>query len=315
MVINYVHCSYAKVPAVREAMMPPIWNRRLLAGLLPFTELLQLRCRRILRVIAVSNMTRQVASSVRSSMTGIMSSKIYPFDLLIVMFFLALKNTSKHPWRPSRFFSDCRFVASISLSPRQSPWRWHWAWTISRCSTRQGMRPYLILRWYGYLRHDREAYKFIFTSPTSAQDICSENDINNQPRPRVKRGRTSKAPTRGNVASLLGVRAVTARSIAYVAVQVRLSQLPPEARRQQFSLSFDLHYRVRHHGMRMMAVLAIQLSTTTSLTSLKTHLALELLLGRRRFSHGGQGADIIYPWQFRCWRKVGKYLGITVRLQ
>ena len=69
--------------------------------------------------------------------------------------------------------------------------------------------------------HVFKAYKFIFTSPTSAQDINSEIDLENQaPRP-LKRGRGSKAPTRGHIASLLGLRSVTPRSIAYIAVQVR----------------------------------------------------------------------------------------------
>ena len=64
-----------------------------------------------------------------------------------------------------------------------------------------------------------QAFKFIFTSPTSAHDINSENDLEKASRS-VKRARSQKAPTRGNVASLLGMRSVTPRSIAYVAVQV-----------------------------------------------------------------------------------------------
>ena len=65
-----------------------------------------------------------------------------------------------------------------------------------------------------------QAFKFIFTSPSSAQDITCENDVENQAPQPLKRARRQKAPTRGNVANLLGMRAVTARSIAYVAVQV-----------------------------------------------------------------------------------------------
>lgn len=68
-----------------------------------------------------------------------------------------------------------------------------------------------------------QGFRFLFTSPTSAEDINSENDIEenggSQSQKRAKQNR--KAPTRGNVASLLGMRSVTPRAIAYVAVQVR----------------------------------------------------------------------------------------------
>jgi hypothetical protein len=66
-----------------------------------------------------------------------------------------------------------------------------------------------------------QAFKFIFTSPTSAHDVSCENDIQDHARPVSNRSRSRKAPTRGNVARLLGMRSVTPRSIAYVAVQLR----------------------------------------------------------------------------------------------
>lgn len=69
----------------------------------------------------------------------------------------------------------------------------------------------------------QQAFKFLFTSPTSAQDISCEDDINDQAtqtmRP-LKRARNNKAPTRGHVAQLLGMKSVTPRAIAYVSVQV-----------------------------------------------------------------------------------------------
>jgi hypothetical protein len=70
-----------------------------------------------------------------------------------------------------------------------------------------------------------QAFKFLFTSPTSAQDINNENDVEDQIARPQKRSRSRKAPTRGNVANLLGMRSVTPRAIAYVAVQVRVSCL------------------------------------------------------------------------------------------
>ncbi|KAF9455666.1 hypothetical protein BDZ94DRAFT_1360794, partial [Collybia nuda] len=68
-----------------------------------------------------------------------------------------------------------------------------------------------------------KTYKFLFTSPTSAQDIDSEKDLED-PAPRTfKRKRGNRVPTRGHVANLMGMKSVTPRSIAYVAVQLRFS--------------------------------------------------------------------------------------------
>lgn len=67
-----------------------------------------------------------------------------------------------------------------------------------------------------------QAYKFVFTSPSSALDIeCQEDVDEHVPSSRKRSRRSQKAPTRGHVANLLGMKAVTARSLAYVAVQVR----------------------------------------------------------------------------------------------
>jgi hypothetical protein len=66
-----------------------------------------------------------------------------------------------------------------------------------------------------------QAYKHIFTSPTSAEDIDDQRDLEEHaPRPH-KRSRRQRAPTRGNIANIMGMGSVTPRSIAYVAVQVR----------------------------------------------------------------------------------------------
>jgi hypothetical protein len=68
-----------------------------------------------------------------------------------------------------------------------------------------------------------QAYKFIFTSPSSAQDIeCQEDVDEHAPSTRNCSRRHQKGPTRGHVANLLGLKSVTPRSLAYVAVQVSL---------------------------------------------------------------------------------------------
>jgi hypothetical protein len=63
-----------------------------------------------------------------------------------------------------------------------------------------------------------QAYMHLFTSPSSTHK-ADENNENEQP-PAAKRVRKTLAPTRSNVASLIGLRAVTGRSIAYTATQV-----------------------------------------------------------------------------------------------
>jgi hypothetical protein len=66
-----------------------------------------------------------------------------------------------------------------------------------------------------------QAFKFILTSPTSALDIDCDDDVDEHvPAARKRFRRNQKAPTRGHVANLLGMKTVTPRSLAYVAVQV-----------------------------------------------------------------------------------------------
>jgi hypothetical protein len=61
-----------------------------------------------------------------------------------------------------------------------------------------------------------QAFKSIFTSPSSASSIQRDNDENAAPPTK----RPKKNTTRQHVAALLGMTAVTGRAIAYVAVQV-----------------------------------------------------------------------------------------------
>jgi hypothetical protein len=66
-----------------------------------------------------------------------------------------------------------------------------------------------------------QAFKFIFTLPSSAQDIEGQEDVElHIPSSKKRSRRNQKAPTRGHVAGLLGMKSVTPRAIAYVAVQV-----------------------------------------------------------------------------------------------
>ena len=72
-----------------------------------------------------------------------------------------------------------------------------------------------------------QAFKFIFTSPTSAQDIECEADMDEHVLSARKRSRRNqKAPTHGHVANLLGMKTVTPRLLAYIAVQVLNLSLP-----------------------------------------------------------------------------------------
>jgi len=71
---------------------------------------------------------------------------------------------------------------------------------------------YIFLRWCADVL---QAYKSLFTSPSSVTEGAGRND---EPPP-TKRSKNSTA-TRSHVASLIGLSTVTPRSIAYVAVQV-----------------------------------------------------------------------------------------------
>jgi hypothetical protein len=100
-----------------------------------------------------------------------------------------------------------------------------------------------------------QAFKFIFTSPTSAQDINDENDVEDPASLPTKHLRNRKAPTRGHVANILGMRSVTPRAIAYVAVQVVSLQILGDQMLTS-NLSCTLLSQVPQCGMKMMVVLA-----------------------------------------------------------
>ncbi|KIK73736.1 hypothetical protein PAXRUDRAFT_20542 [Paxillus rubicundulus Ve08.2h10] len=66
-----------------------------------------------------------------------------------------------------------------------------------------------------------KAFKFLFTSPSSVHDI-KENG-NGQIPTRHQGSSTHKTATKKHVASILGLKSVTPRSIAYTAIQVRFA--------------------------------------------------------------------------------------------
>ncbi|KAF7970326.1 hypothetical protein HWV62_24346 [Athelia sp. TMB] len=63
-----------------------------------------------------------------------------------------------------------------------------------------------------------KAFKYLFTSPSSAADKSLDTGER-----RAKRAKLTQPATRSNVACLIGLRAVTPRAIAYVAVQLRFA--------------------------------------------------------------------------------------------
>jgi hypothetical protein len=70
-----------------------------------------------------------------------------------------------------------------------------------------------------------QAFKALFTSPSSARSVQREDE--NEP-PQSKRSK--KSTTRQHVAAILGITAVTPRSIAYTVIQVCPTNLSPNAK-------------------------------------------------------------------------------------
>jgi hypothetical protein len=130
-----------------------------------------------------------------------------------------------------------------------------------------------------------QAFKYLFTSPTSAND-----DANDPPQPPAKRAKRNLGATRSHVASLIGMRSMTPRAIAYVAVQVCLNFL------DQAYCSHPVDSSVSHslmltHGGLLMANLVTKCSMQPVLTILRTSLVLWLVLVWMPFSHGGTGSS------------------------
>ena len=98
-----------------------------------------------------------------------------------------------------------------------------------------------------------------------------------EPPPIRKRSRPNqKAPTRGHIANLLGLKTVTLRSIAYVAVQVSFPDPPePESAINTHLCRYALRYRMLVPGTRTMGILTPSLSTITFLMYFETDLGHE----------------------------------------
>ena len=111
-----------------------------------------------------------------------------------------------------------------------------------------------------------QAYMHLFTSPSSAHK-ADENEDDQQPA--AKRIRKTLAPTRSNVASLIGLRAVTGRSIAYTATQV--SNIVLHGLSQCLDhVSFALHSRIQDRGAMSISISIMTLSTQPSSTISRT---------------------------------------------
>ena len=125
----------------------------------------------------------------------------------------------EHTWWPPQLCCYCWFMACLSLSICKGLQQWYHTWIVSKCNSCEGDTRCCYHWLASPSRHD-QAFKFLFTSPTSSQDICTENDVESPPAQPTKCPRGQKAPTCGNVANLLGMRSVTPQAIVYVAVQV-----------------------------------------------------------------------------------------------
>ena len=80
---------------------------------------------------------------------------------------------------------------------------------------------YLLCLSFHFLVCLLKVYKSIFTSPSSAADVCESEHENEDPLKAAKLSRSRKKVTQRNVASKLHMNnKVTQRSIAYAAVQV-----------------------------------------------------------------------------------------------
>ena len=122
-----------------------------------------------------------------------------------------------------------------------------------------------------------QAFKYLFTSPSSVTDDGDDpiSSTTPQPNPPAKRHKTSEkksASTRTNVALLMGLKSVTARAIAYVAVQVRTS-MSYHVLHLLIVFSCATLFQVQALGRRRMASSIIWNSTTQLSTTSKRRLA------------------------------------------
>lgn len=114
-------------------------------------------------------------------------------------------------------------------------------------------------------------------------------DVEDQAPKPPKRSRSHKAPTRGNVANLLGLKVVTPRSIAYIAVQVWGTISYMLRKWLMHFCSFVFPFLMQVHGAWMMVLLIILSSITTFWISLMRQQVRLQKLEFRLCSLGGQG--------------------------
>lgn len=144
-----------------------------------------------------------------------------------------------------------------------------------------------------------QAYKFIFTSPTSAEEIENEKDLEGPAARPAKRSRRHRAPTRGHIANIMGMKSVTPRSIAYVAVQVSAKFPSPFVQLIHCIYSYDLPCPMQVLGMGPTAASTMLISTIILSTSLKRHPDLPLGNKLKTSYLGGQGILFLMPSRIR----------------
>ena len=95
-----------------------------------------------------------------------------------------------------------------------------------------------------------QAFKFLFTSPTSSAEIlCKTTSPQPEDLPPQKRSRKTGQATRCNIANIIGLQSVTPRAIAYTAVQVmRFFSLTSDHSCITVLSSYILLYLVPAHG-------------------------------------------------------------------
>jgi hypothetical protein len=134
-----------------------------------------------------------------------------------------------------------------------------------------------------------QAFKAVFTSPSSAKEADGDGEgadiIENN---RRARRALYQVKVKTCVASIINMRKVTARSIAYVVCQV--SKYSPSKAVYNILLGrFVSHYRACRLGAPSMAILIMKLSGIISSTSLRPSLAPSRDRGWTNCLNGGLG--------------------------
>jgi hypothetical protein len=143
------------------------------------------------------------------------------------------------------------------------------------------MEPYYVANIYS--RSWRyQAFKAIFTSPSSAREADGDGDGANilENNRRARRSLNDQVKVKTCVASIINMRKVTPRSIAYVVCQVSKYDIPPSmSDLQSLSRRFASRYPASRPGAPSTATSIMRDSGTTLSTSSRTSLVLSHNVG------------------------------------